>query len=77
MYITSDKKLVYKYKPRVCSNCKNKHISTYVFGEPSEQLIEELKTNELLKLGGCCKEFGPYEKKWHCEHCNTDFYKEA
>jgi hypothetical protein len=76
VFITVDQKLVYKHKPKRCSNCKNRAISTYVFGEPSDKLIEELQTNKLIKLGGCSMEVGRYQKQWHCEQCNTDFYKE-
>lgn len=77
MFITDDQKIVYKSKPTCCKNCGNKNISTYVFGEPNELFIEELKTNKLLKIGGCCMELGQYQKQWCCEQCNIDFYKDT
>ncbi len=69
-------KNVFERKPRYCRRCGGKSIATYIYGFPSEKMIEMIKTKKYASAG-CCLDFSEYQRTWCCNTCGFDFYKKA
>lgn len=82
MYLNSHGHYVYKQQPTCCKVCGNRTIASWLFGYPSEKVIQDqlqAKSQRKYKLGGCSIDQmyqNDLVKSWHCNQCNSDFYSE-
>ena len=51
-----------------CPNCKSENISFYLWGYPTDTMIEAEKEGGFI-LGGCV----PGEYNWYCKDCEQRF----